>query len=86
MNLEPVIQNAVSKQEKNKYRILMHVYGIQKNDTDIETAYFSYHEQKIISENQIFSYQSHYNNTTQNKNYFWMSAIRIIALNFCIGL
>ena len=28
MNLEPVIQNAVSKQEKNKYHILMHVYGI----------------------------------------------------------
>ena len=28
MNLEPVIQNAVSKQEKNKYHILMRVYGI----------------------------------------------------------
>ena len=28
MNLEPVIQNAVSQKEKNKYYILTHVYGI----------------------------------------------------------
>ena len=27
MNLEPVIQNEVSQKEKNKYRILMHIYG-----------------------------------------------------------
>ena len=30
MNLEAVI----SQKEKNKYRILMHIYGIQKNVTD----------------------------------------------------
>ena len=28
MNLEPVIQNEVSQKEKNKYRILTHVYGL----------------------------------------------------------
>ena len=34
MDLETVIQSEVSKEEKNKYRILMHIYGIQKNGTD----------------------------------------------------
>ena len=34
MNLEPVIQNEVSQKEINKYHILMHIYGIQKNGTD----------------------------------------------------
>ena len=28
MNLEPIIQTEVSQKEKNKYCILMHVYGI----------------------------------------------------------
>ena len=28
MNLQPVIQNEVSQKEKNKYNILMHIYGI----------------------------------------------------------
>ena len=28
MNLEPIIQNEVSKKEKDKYRILLHIYGI----------------------------------------------------------
>ena len=28
MNLEPVIQNEVSQKERNKYRLLMHIYGI----------------------------------------------------------
>ena len=28
MNLQPVIQTEVSKKEKNKYCILMHIYGI----------------------------------------------------------
>ena len=31
MNLVLVIQNEVSQKEKNKYSILMHVYGIYKN-------------------------------------------------------
>ena len=30
MNLEPVTQS----EEENKYHILMHIYGIQKNGTD----------------------------------------------------
>ena len=28
MNLEPIIQNEVSQKEKDKYRILTHIYGI----------------------------------------------------------
>ena len=28
MNLEPIIQNEVSQKEKDKYHILMHIYGI----------------------------------------------------------
>ena len=34
MDLESVIQSEVSQKEKNKYRILMHICGIQKNGTD----------------------------------------------------
>ena len=30
MNLEPIIQSEISKKEKNKYNILMHIYGMQK--------------------------------------------------------
>ena len=32
MNLEPIIQSQVS--QKEKYRILMHTYGIYKNGTE----------------------------------------------------
>ena len=28
MNLEPVLQSKVSQKEKNRYRTLMHIYGI----------------------------------------------------------
>ena len=28
MNLEPIIQSEVSQKEKNKYCVLIHVYGI----------------------------------------------------------
>ena len=31
MNLEFVIPGEVSQKEKNKYHILMHIYGIQNN-------------------------------------------------------
>ena len=34
MDLETVIQSEVSQKEKNKYRILTHICGIQKNRTD----------------------------------------------------
>ena len=30
MNLESIIQSEVSQKEKDKYSILMHIYGIQK--------------------------------------------------------
>ena len=33
MNLEPIIQNEVSQKEKDKYNILTHIYGIQKDGT-----------------------------------------------------
>ena len=28
MNIEPVIQSEINQKEKNKYHILMHIYGI----------------------------------------------------------
>jgi len=34
MNQEPVIQSEVSQKEKNKYHILMHIYGIYKDGAD----------------------------------------------------
>ena len=34
MNLEPIIQSEVSQKDKNKYRILMCIYGIQKDCTN----------------------------------------------------
>ena len=34
MNLESIIQSEVSQKEKYKYRILTHIYGIQKNGTE----------------------------------------------------
>ena len=33
MNLDPIIERAVNQKEKDKYHILMHIYGIQKNGT-----------------------------------------------------
>ena len=34
MNLEPIIQIEVSQKVKDKYHMLMHIYGIWKDDTD----------------------------------------------------
>ena len=34
MDLETVIQSEISQKEKNKYNILTHICGIQKNGTD----------------------------------------------------
>ena len=34
MNIEPIIQSEVSQKEKDKYRILMHIYRIRKNGTE----------------------------------------------------
>ena len=31
MNLEPIIQSEVSQKEKDKYRILTHIYRVYKN-------------------------------------------------------
>ena len=34
MNIEPIIQSEVSQKEKDKYCILMHIYGILKDGTE----------------------------------------------------
>ena len=34
MNIEPMIQSEVSQKEKDKYCILMHLYGILKDGTE----------------------------------------------------
>ena len=34
MKLEPIIQSEVSQKEKHQYRILTHIYGIQKDGND----------------------------------------------------
>ena len=34
INLEPITQSEVSQKEKDKYHILMHICGIQKNGTE----------------------------------------------------
>ena len=34
MNLEPIIQSKVSQKQKDKYRILTHIYGIEKNGSE----------------------------------------------------
>ena len=34
MKLDPIIQSEVSQKEKHQYSILMHKYGIQKEDND----------------------------------------------------
>ena len=41
MNLEPIIRSEASQKEKDKYHILMHIYGIYKdgnNNPVYETA------------------------------------------------
>ena len=38
MNLEPIIQSEVSQKGKDKYHILMHIYGIYKDSTDNTTC------------------------------------------------
>ena len=35
MNLELVMQSEVSQKEKNKYCILAHIYGIQKDGAEV---------------------------------------------------
>ena len=34
MKLEPIIQSEVSQKEKHQYRLLTHIYGIQKDGND----------------------------------------------------
>ena len=34
MNLEPIVQSEVGQKKKNKYCMLLHVYGIWKDGTD----------------------------------------------------
>ena len=34
MNVEPIIQSEVSQKEKDKYYLLLHIYGVQKDGFD----------------------------------------------------
>ena len=34
MKLEPITQSEVSEKEKHQYSVLMHIYGVQKDDND----------------------------------------------------
>ena len=34
MNLEPIIQSKVSQKEKEKYHVLMYIYGIKRDGTN----------------------------------------------------
>ena len=34
MNLQPILQSELSQEEKDKYHIRMHIYGIQKDGTE----------------------------------------------------
>ena len=49
MNQEPLIQNEVSQKEKDKYHVLLHIYGIQKNCAEefIYRALMEKHTQRI---------------------------------------
>ena len=38
LKLEPIIQSEVSQKEKDKYRILIYIYGIWKDSTDDPTC------------------------------------------------
>ena len=38
MNLKPIIQSEVSQKEKDKYCVLMHIYGIYKDGTNDPTC------------------------------------------------
>ena len=38
MNLEPITQNKVCQKEKDKYCLLTHIYGVQKDTTDDSTC------------------------------------------------
>jgi len=35
VNLEPIIQSKVSQKEKDKFYVLTHIYGIEKNGTEV---------------------------------------------------
>ena len=35
-NLEPTLQSEVSQKEKNRYHVLMHIYGFWKNGADFQ--------------------------------------------------
>ena len=47
VDLEPIIQSEVSQKEKNKYHILTHIYGIDKDGTD-EPIYRAAIENRLV--------------------------------------
>ena len=34
MNLEPIIESDITQKDKDKYHMLIHIYGIYKDGTD----------------------------------------------------
>ena len=57
MNPESIIHSEVSQKEKNKYRILMHIYGFCKNGTDYFKRYIFILDSACIESN--ISYLNH---------------------------
>ena len=55
MKLEPIIQSEVSQKEKDKYCILTHIYGIQKDGTDNTTCRAT-EEAQMENKEQIFGF------------------------------
>ena len=53
MNQEPVLQTEVSQKEKNKYHILTHICGIQKNGTDEPTGREALRHRVADTENRL---------------------------------
>ena len=77
MDLETVLENEVSQKKKNKYYILTHMCGIQKNGTDgpIFKAEIETHRRR----EQIYGYQRGLGDAEMN----WEIAIDIHTL-LCI--
>ena len=55
MNLEPVKHSGVSQKEKDKYRIVTHIYGIQKDGTDKPICWATMETQMQRTEVQILN-------------------------------
>ena len=95
MNLEPIIQNEVSQKEKDKYCILTHIYGIQKNGTEefiyraaIEkqiqkTDLWTWGEGEMYGKSNMETYMTMCNIVSQQEFGVWL---RKLKQGLCINL